>query len=102
MKRIENIFSASLLGGQEQVFSYQPASEGRLLGLLVSPEIELSLSFNGGTDLKVESFDSTTSLNVPPKSKIIPLDVELSMLKGKVKNRAAAQTKANVYLIQSE
>lgn len=99
MKRIENIFSKSLMSQQSSTFSFCPDTKAKMLGLLISPNVSLSISVNGGADLLIDSTEINTSIDSPPKSRIIPFDMDLSLIKGKVENKTANQNKANIYLI---
>ena len=99
MKRIENIFSESLMSQQSSTFSFCPNAEAKMLGLLISPNVSLSISVNGGADLLIDSIEMNTGVDCPPKSRIITFDMDLSLIKGKVENKTANQNKANIYLI---
>lgn len=99
MKRVEAIFSQQMQSEESIVFSHQPIKGRQVVGILLSPNIELSLAFQGGTALVFDSFAMTSTVDTPPKSKIIPMERELTLMKGKVIYKGSKERKASIYII---
>jgi hypothetical protein len=99
MKRIENILSTTLAGNKTSSFIFPSKKEKKIVGLLLSPNLSVSLSLNGGAELVLDSLEANASVDVSPKSRFIPLDADLSMIRAKVENKSNDSRKVNVYLI---
>ena len=98
--RIERIFGASLKPGQSMELQYMPkGNQARALGLLFTPKMDLSISFDNSTDLKFHQNVSGNAPHFSPNSRIVKTSIDLQgqVIKGMVTSRT--QQIANVYLI---
>lgn len=81
MRRISTLYQNSSATITDS-FEINPPSGHRAVGLLITPGVEVSLAFNGGSDLKLHRYRSDYSHQGAPKNRIIPLD---EPLKGSIK-----------------
>ncbi len=99
MKRIINIHTANLDPNQMLAFHYRLQDKEEIVGLMSSPEMEVSLAVKGGTKLLFESLPLGKSIHTAPKSNILPFRSKSNFIKGSVRNKANNKRKTNLYLI---
>ena len=108
MRKIIALYNKEITEGSSVSFTYKPSSGQYALGLLVTNEVEVSLGFNNGSDLKFFKFWGDSSDAHAPEDKIYPLDEPVEgIIKGVVTSRRVADSKApkqkvGIYLIVRE
>ena len=105
MRRISTIYQnpAPSLGAFN--FECSPPVGHKAIGLLMSPNLEVSLSFNCGSDLKLHRFRSDFSNRTAPSKRVVPFDEPITgNIKGVISTLLGYSTKkkypqVSIYLI---
>jgi len=108
MRRISAIYNDEISVGESVSFEYRPPCETKALGLLISNDLETSLSFHSGTDLKLLRFMSDSNSDSSPNARIIPFSEKIngsirgvvsSLLNRAPRKEVREKHKVGIYLI---
>lgn len=108
MRRISAIYSNEIDAGESVSFEYKPSREMKTTGFLFSSDIEVSMSFQSGTDLKFLRYLADSNAECSPNDRIIPFSEKIEgSVKGVItsirsanpRHKTAIKHKVGVYLI---
>ena len=101
MQKMVRIFGEKLQQGESKTFLFYPESKHKkVLGVMLTSNTDVALSFNGGTDLLFNQKSVFHGSQVSPNKRTIKLEETLNgkAIKGVVTGMQS-NTKASVYLI---
>ena len=75
MRRITTLYQSRLVGSDS--FEISPPKGHRVIGLLMSSYVEVSLAFNGGNDLKLYRYRADYTPQGAPDDRVISFDEPL-------------------------
>ncbi len=99
MKRIVNIYAEQMQPNQIKAFHYRLQDNEKIVGLLSSPDVAVSIAEKGGTKLIFESLPLAKSIHTAPKSSFISFCSKSNFIRGSVRNKSNTNSKTNLYLI---
>ncbi len=99
--KIRKIFGSNIESkGYKELLFTPTSNENHIKGLIMTNDLEVSLSFNNDTELIFNKYNQDSSIDISPNQKVIRLDEQLNgVIKGIVRNISNEQIRSSIYLI---
>ncbi len=99
MKRIVNIYSEQMQANQIQAFHHRLNENEKIVGLMSTPNTEVSLAVKGGTKLFFEGLPLNKSIHLAPKDSMISFCSNSNFIRGSIRQKTSTTKNTNLYLI---